>query len=213
MPPRSLNTALQRHRSRPAAWAGLVAFLDRLRFPNAVSATSQVPASFLVIMSAAAAPNVNCRLAVGKSSSFFGNSPSKGPAWIKTSGGLARAFVLAEDIADEKPDDNSPDSPWKMFHHDSLAFLLLPPSLVQETFQHTTPTLMFFRKVVKPSFFRGSDARRHPLSVHNHYSTAALRINRNQMDGRSTGGRAAIPASRRSPRHHLRYRMNQDERR
>lgn len=104
-----------------------------------------MPASFLVIMAAATAPNIDCQVGIGGFRTPFGDSPSGGTGWLKTSGGLACAFVFAEDIADEKSDDKSPDSPWKIFHHDSLAFLLLPPSLVHKTLQDTTPVLMSFR--------------------------------------------------------------------
>lgn len=135
------NALLVRRGSRSAAWAALVAFLDCLSFCNAVSAASEMPASFLMIMTASTAPNVDRNVGIGGFRSPFGNGPSGGGSWLKASGGLAGPSVFAEDIADEKPDDKSPDSPWKVFHHDSLAFLLLPLSFVQRTLQHTTPAL------------------------------------------------------------------------
>ena len=142
-----------------------------------------MPASFLMIMTAATAPNIDCHVGIGGFRTLFGDSPSGGGSWLKTSGGLASAFVFAEDIADEKSDDNSPDSPWKIFHHDSLAFLLLPPSVVQKTLQDTTPILMSFRNAVRLSFETAATAA--PSSNHLcllHHSRVA---NQSKSDGRA----------------------------
>jgi hypothetical protein len=144
-------------RSRPAARAGLITFLDRLCLPDAVSATSKVAASFLVIMTAAPPPNVNHRLGVGRFNFFFRTSSCGGRPGFKTTGGLACSFVSAEGIADEESDDKPPDSPRKIFHHDSLAFPVLPPSFGLRTVQDTTPVLLSFRDVEETAFPRCSN--------------------------------------------------------
>jgi len=152
-PPPSLGNS----RSRPAARAGLITLLDRLRFSNAVSATSQVTASFLVIMTAAPPPNVNYNVGVGRFNSFFRTRSCGGRPGFKTTGGLACSFVSAEGIADEESDDKPPDSPGKIFHHVSLAFPLLPPSFGLRTVQHTTPVLLSLRDVEETAYPRCSD--------------------------------------------------------
>lgn len=173
-----------RRGSRSAARAALVAFLECLSFCNTVSAASEMPASFLMIMTASTAPNIDRNVGIGGFRSPFGNSSSGVGSWLKTSGGLAGASVFAEDIADEKPDDKSPDSPWKVFHHDSLAFLLLPLSFVQRTLRHTTPALHNIPKRSEISI--PSRWRRRAAAPSNHiifyYNIPALQINRNQMD-------------------------------